>query len=307
VDNSLLAAPAPLRPNPSVVVIINPVSGPKRRGGPAERVQLAQRTFDRLGIDGDIRLTERRHHAHELAREAVQAGARLVVAWGGDGTINEVARALANSATSLGIIPGGSGNGLSRELKIPFDPPSALERALQSDDRIIDAGELDGRMFFNIAGIGLDAHVAGNVAARVHHRGLIPYLLASSKDLWKFRAAEYSIETDAGSFETRALIVAIANSPQYGFGARVAPQALRDDGLLDLVVIEDRRFVRNVLRVPSLFLGSFARQAGVRVSKVRYARIRGRSPMLLHVDGEPIATKMDVVARVHAAALRVRA
>jgi YegS/Rv2252/BmrU family lipid kinase len=290
-----------------VVVVINPVSGPKRRGSGAERVAIATRTFNRLGVRGEIRLTERRHHAYELAQEAVRAGASVVVAWGGDGTINEVGRALAHSSTALGLVPGGSGNGLSRELNIPFDPSAALEHALATRDRAMDAGEFDGRMFFNIAGIGLDAHVAGNVATRVHHRGFIPYLAASTKDLLKFRPAAYSIETDAGSLDTTALIVAIANSPQYGFSARVAPQALRDDGFLDLVVIEDRRFLGNLLRVPSMFLGTFDRQAGVTVMKVRHVRVRSEAPMLTHVDGEATPGGIDLVARVHAGALRIRA
>lgn len=290
-----------------VVVIINPISGPKRRGSPSERVQLAKRAFDTLGVSGDIRLTERPHHAYELAQEAVRAGAGLVIAWGGDGTINEVGRALAHSATSLGIIPGGSGNGLSRALKIPFDPAVAFERVLCGHDRLMDAGEMDGRLFFNIAGIGLDAHVAGSVAAQINHRGFIPYLTASTRDLLKFRPSAYSIETDAGMFETKALIVAIANSTQYGFGAAIAPQALTDDGVLDLIVIEDRRFLGNVLRLPSVFLGSFDRQAGVRVSKVRHVRIRSELPMLTHVDGEATRGGTDVLARVHAGALRIRA
>jgi diacylglycerol kinase (ATP) len=291
----------------SMVVIINPVSGPKRRGGAAARVELAQRTFDQLSINGEIRLTERRHHAYEMAQAAAAAGAGLVVAWGGDGTINEIARGLAYSQTSLGIIPGGSGNGLSRALNIPFDPSAALARAVSSPDRLMDAGELDDRMFFNVAGAGLDAHVAGRVATRVHHRGFIPYLLASSGDLLKFKPAHYAIDTDVGSFETMALIVAIANSTQYGFGARVAPQARIDDGLLDLVVIEDRRVLGNAWRVPSLFIGDLGRQPGVHVSKVRRATIRGRAPMLLHVDGEPIDAKSQVLARVHPGALRIRA
>jgi diacylglycerol kinase (ATP) len=290
-----------------VVVIINPISGPKRRGSGAERVQIAKRTFDKLGVAGEIRLTERADHAYELAQQAVRDGARIVVAWGGDGTMNEVGRALAYSESSLGIIPGGSGNGLSRDLKIPFDPSAALERAVLGRDRMMDAGEIDGRMFFNIAGIGLDAHVAASVTTRLHHRGLLPYLAASAKDLLKFQPSAYSIETDVGAFDATALIVAIANSTQYGFGARVAPQALSDDGFLDLVVIEDRRFFGNVLRLPSVFLGSFDRQVGVRVSKVRHARIQSQSPMLTHVDGEATRGGTDMLVRVHAGALRVRA
>jgi YegS/Rv2252/BmrU family lipid kinase len=295
---------APIGP---VVVIINPVSGPPRHRKAAERAELAKQTFDRLGVAGDIRLTERRGHAHELAQDAVRSGAPLVIAWGGDGTINEVGRALAHSPVSLGIIPGGTGNGLSRELNIPFDPSKALEHALASRERALDAGDIDGHLFFNIAGIGLDAHVAGRMAALLNHRGLVSYLTVSAKSLLTFQPSAYSIEADTGSFETTALMVLIANSRQYGFGARVAPQALSDDGLLDVIAIEDRGLLGNVRRLPSIFLGGFDRQAGVRALKVRQARIRAQSPMLTHTDGEAFRSGLDVRARVLAGALRVRA
>ncbi|MCM3878800.1 MAG: diacylglycerol kinase family lipid kinase [Vicinamibacterales bacterium] len=293
-------------PDGSVVVIINPVSGPTRRGRAADRAAVAKQTFDRLKVPGDIRVSEHRGHAHELALDAVRGGARLVIAWGGDGTINEVGRALVHSSTSLGIVPGGSGNGLSRELNIPFDPSAALERALAGRDRVMDAGDIDGHLFFNIAGVGLDAHVAAQTATRVHHRGLLPYLTASTRDVLTFQPSPYSIEADTGSFDVTALVVVIANSRQYGFGARVAPQAASDDGWLDVIAIEDRGLLGNVRRLPSIFLGGFDRQAGVRAIKARHVRIRAQLPMPVHADGEPMRAGLDVHVRVHAAALRVR-
>jgi YegS/Rv2252/BmrU family lipid kinase len=289
------------------VVIINPISGPKRRGSPAERVRHANEAFARLGLTAHIRVTERQHHAYEFAQEAVRSGAALVVAWGGDGTINEVARALAFSQTSLGIVPGGSGNGLSRELKIPFHPPAALERAVRSQERIMDAGELDGRMFFNIAGIGLDADVAAMVATRIHHRGVIPYLASTAGDLFRYKPRDYIVEADGERFDISALMVVIANSPQYGFNARIAPLAVADDGLLDLVIIEHRGLAGNLRRVPSVFVGGLEKQPGVTMRKVRRVSVRSSSPMALHVDGEPVREALEVQARVHPGALRVRA
>ena len=111
------------------VVIINPISGPKRRGSATERVRQVKETFERLGVAGEIRLTERQNHAYELAQEAVRSGAALVVAWGGDGTINEVASALAFGEVPLGIIASGSGNGLARELGIDPNPERALRKS----------------------------------------------------------------------------------------------------------------------------------------------------------------------------------
>ena len=301
---------------PRVSVIINPVSGPARRGSGSERVELASRALDRLDAKGDIRLTERGGHAHELAMEAVAAGAELVVAWGGDGTINEVARALVQRADeaapgqplpALGIIPGGSGNGLARELRIPFDPQAAIGHALRSAVRTIDAGELGDRLFLNVAGIGLDAHVAALVSTRINHRGLLPYLKASAGDFLRYKALDYSITADGRSLQESALVIALANSTQYGFGAKIAAEAGLEDGLLDLVIVEDRKLAGNLARIPSLFLGRLHQQAGIKASRVREVTIRSREPMLFHVDGEPVQGTDILIARVHPRALRLRA
>lgn len=300
---------------PRPVFIINPVSGPKRRRTGTERADLARHTLERMGAQGEIRLTERAGHAHELALDAVAAGADLVIAWGGDGTINEVGRALVQRVDggvsapvpALGIIPGGSGNGLARELGIPFDPPRAIERALKATPRCIDAGELGERMFFNVAGIGLDAHVAALVSTRVHHRGLLPYLKASAADLLKYQPVDYTLDIDGRTTQTSALVLALANSKQWGFGAQIAPGASLADGLLEFVVVRQRGVVGNLLRVPSLFLGSIARQAGVDTHSVRAVTIRSREAMLFHVDGEAVQGSETLVARVHRGALRLAA
>lgn len=296
-----------------VFVIINPVSGPKRRGAGGERVELATRALERLGASGEIRLTERAGHAHELALEAAASGAELVIAWGGDGTINEVGRALVQRADehaptpALGIIPGGSGNGLARELGIPFDPGEAVAHALRASVRHVDAGELGDRLFFNVAGIGLDAHVAALVSTRVHHRGLLPYLKASTGDLIRYQPSEYTIETDGRATQTSALVLAFANSKQWGFGAQIAPGADLSDGLVDFVVVQDRGFLGNMLRVPSLFLRRIDRQRGIETRRVRQVTIRSREAMLFHVDGEAVQGSDTLIARVHPGALRLRA
>jgi YegS/Rv2252/BmrU family lipid kinase len=298
---------------PSIVIIINPVSGPARRGRGAERLAQARRSLDRLGVSGDVRVTERGGHAHELALEASAAAAELVIAWGGDGTINEVARALVQREEGgvrpphFGIIPGGSGNGLARHLKIPFDPSQAIAHAIGSPARAIDAGELGEHLFFNVAGIGQDAHIAALVSTRVHHRGLLPYVKATLGDLLRYRAVDYTIEVDGQTIRTAALIVALANSSQYGFGAHIAPAAELDDGTLDLVTVEDRGIVGNLARVPSMFVGRIDRRAGVQVRQIREMTIRSARPMLFHVDGEAVQGSDTLVARVHPKALQLRA
>lgn len=306
---------------PDVVVIINPISGPPRRGPGSERMEIARRTLQRLGVDADVLLTQRGGHAHQLALEAVARGVSLVIAWGGDGTLNEVGRALVHvtqagtagagpeSATrpALGLVPGGSGNGLSRQLGIPFDPARAIEHAIRAPVRRIDVGELGEHLFFNVAGIGLDAHVAALLSTRVRHRGLLPYVRASLGDLVSYRPVDYRIEADGRAFDMSALLVALANSSQYGFGAQIAPQANISDGLLDLVAVASRGLVGNLSRAPSLFIGRVDRRPGVTALTVRTATIRSTSPMLFHVDGEAVQGTDTLRARVHPGALRLRA
>jgi YegS/Rv2252/BmrU family lipid kinase len=300
----------------NVSVIINPVSGPARRGSGTERVTLARRALERLNAKADIRLTERAGHAYEMAMEAAATGVELVIAWGGDGTINEVARALVQRADvaaplqtlpALGIIPGGSGNGLARCLHIPFDPARAIERAIGATVRHIDAGELGGRLFLNVAGVGLDAHVAALVSTLLNHRGLLPYLKASAADLLRYTPVDYAVTADGVTSQTSALFVALANSKQYGFGAEIAPRADLEDGFLDLVIVEDRKFAGNLARIPSLFMGRLDRQKGITGSRVRELTIHSRDSMLFHVDGEAVQGTDTLIARVHPGALRLRA
>ena len=298
----------------SVVVIINPISGPARRGNAATRVDLAARTLERLGVQGQVRLTERGGHAHELALEAARTGAGLVIAWGGDGTVNEVGRALLQfaeagegPAPALGLIPGGSGNGLSRELGIPFDPAQAIERAVRSPSRRIDAGELGERMFFNAGGVGLDAHVAALVSTRANHRGLLPYLKAGARDLVRYRPTEYVVVADGQTSTVCALLIALANSKQWGFGAAIAPAASPTDGWLEMVIVEDRKVLGNLARLPSLFLHRIDRQDGITTIRVREATIRSSGPLLFHIDGEAVQGADSLSARVHPNALAIRA
>src|SRR5471032_153603 len=147
----------------SIAIIINPISGgasPEAARRRAERASAVLTSSGAGGEDGEIFVTERKGHARDLAAGAVARGARLVVAWGGDGTVNEVASALAFTRATLAIVPSGSGNGLARELGIDRRPERAILQALGAKPKPIDVGELGGRMFFSVAGVGFDAHVA---------------------------------------------------------------------------------------------------------------------------------------------------
>lgn len=268
---------------------------------------MARRTLADSELLGDVYVTEGPGHAYDLARAAVERGVPVVCAWGGDGTINEVVRAVAFSPTALAIVPGGSGNGFARELGIPLDPRAALQHLARATARRIDVGELAGRLFCNVAGIGLDARVAAQLAAQAARRGFRGYLAVSARELWFCRPVEYQIEADHHSFSRRALVVALANSRQYGYGTRIAPTAKLDDGLLDLVVVEGRALAGNLVRVPSLYTGRFHKASGVTTLKVGEVQVVADAPMVFHVDGEPVVGDCRLTARVHPGALNVLA
>jgi YegS/Rv2252/BmrU family lipid kinase len=290
-------------------VIINPISGTGGRPEVARRrAEMAARWTAERGIDADIVVTERPGHARDLARAAVGRGADLVVAWGGDGTMNEVASQLAFTDVALGMMPSGSGNGLARELGLPLDPSAALEVAFGSSERVIDAGELDGHLFFNVAGIGLDARVAHRFAQNgLVRRGFARYLEIALLELFAYRPDEHTLTFDDGeTLRERTLLIAIANGRQYGNNARIAPHARVDDGRLDVVVVADRRFAEALVQLPRLFNGTVDRARGVISRTVGSVEITSAHPVIFHVDGEPVVGSARITARARPCALRVR-
>jgi YegS/Rv2252/BmrU family lipid kinase len=290
-----------------VAVVINPISGTGgRRDAVRKRAELVAATLEARGVSGEIFVTERPGHARELTAAARARGTDLVIAWGGDGTMNEVASALAFSETPLAIIPSGSGNGLARELQIPFQAHAALAVALDGRNRSIDAGELDGHLFFNIAGVGLDAQVARRFAANGHRRGFTRYLDMTLREVLTYRPAEHAIATDVGSLREPILIVAIANGRQYGNGAIIAPEAILDDGRFDVVVVRHRSPIKTLLQIPRVFAGQVTRLPGVTVHSATTVEIAAAEPLVFHVDGESCLGGRVIRGRMHSKALTVR-
>jgi len=293
---------------PTAAVIINPISGTGRRPEEARRrAELAASLLDARGLDAEVFVTERAGHARELAKAAVARGVSLCIAWGGDGTINEVASALTFSPVALAVIPSGSGNGLARELAIPLKAAAAFDVAIGGREQLIDAGEIEGRLFFNIAGLGFDARVAHEFARLGHsRRGFARYITIAMRELIRFKADDYTITANGIQLETRALFIAIANSRQYGNGATIAPGARIDDGALDVVVIGERSPWSALAQMPALFAGKVDRLPGVTIIPTADVEICATHEMVYHVDGEPAIAGKSVRANVLAGALRVR-
>src|SRR5262245_8167678 len=176
----------------SVAIIINPIAGGARPAVARTRAQIALAVVDQHGDPAEVFVTEGVGHARDLAKAAVGRGARLVRAWGGDGTINEVASALAFDEVPLAIIPAGSGNGLARELGVHPRPERAIADALAAEPRPMDLGEIEGRLFANTAGVGLDAHIASRFAAS-RRRGFLGYARSEERRVgeeWRERGPQ---------------------------------------------------------------------------------------------------------------------
>ena len=292
----------------SAVVIINPLSGHGRHQSQIDaHSALAQDVLTSHGLSVTIRPTTKAGDSHAFAREAVAAGCDLVVVWGGDGTINEAASALIHTGVPLGIVPAGSGNGLASDLLVPFDARAALQLAASGRTMAIDAGQVDDCLFFNIAGVGIDAVIAARFNARgMRRRGLAAYLQLSFAELMRYRCQTYEIGIEHERVSYRAMLVAFANGRQYGNRLLIAPGARLDDGLLEVVVVEQLSLGSIAWRLPALFRGTLQPGGGVTMRAAREVRIRTSGVIPFHVDGEPRLGREELQVRTIPGALKVR-
>lgn len=291
-----------------VVAIVNPLSGAGATSGVAgQRVALLEAKFADANAVGVVQVTERAGHAGDLAREAAAAGARTVIAWGGDGTINEVGAALAGTKVVLGIVPAGSGNGFAHEIGVPTRPDAAIDIALRGRTRTIDAGELEGRLFFNIAGVGFDAVIAEQFNLQpLGRRGMAPYVRIGLRECFRYRAARYRIRLDNEELVSDALLIAFANGREYGNRIRLAPHARVDDGKLEAMVVEDRRPLSRLWSGRRLALGSADKAPRIIARSIETARIETDGEMLYHLDGEIGRAHGSIAVRIRPNVLFVR-
>ena len=291
-----------------IVAIVNPLSGAGATPDAASRrVALLESKFTAANVIGAVHLTERPGHAGDLARAARASGARMVIAWGGDGTINEIGTALAGSEVVMAIVPAGSGNGFASEIGVPTAPDAAIDVALHGRSRPIDAGELDGRLFFNIAGIGFDAVVAEQFNLQtLGRRGMGPYVRIGLRECFRYRAARYRIVLDGEELVTDALLIAFANGREYGNRIRLAPHARMDDGKLEAMVVEDRAPLSRLWAGRHLALGTADKATRITARSIESARIETDGDMLYHLDGEIGRASGSISVRIRPKALIVR-
>lgn len=277
------------------LLIINPISGTSRKEG------LERRVTDRLseiGIEVVARRTTGSGDATAFACEAVGEGYDMVLAAGGDGTVNETANALCGSHVAFGIIPCGSGNGLARHLNIPVDVRAALEIIAEGRTEVCDCGEVNGHNFFCTFGLGFDATVSHKFAES-KRRGKLTYISNTFKEYLNYQPDEYVIFANGQVITDRAFVVAVCNASQYGNNAYIAPQASITDGLLDVTIIHYGNLLSTALVGLDLMSGSIERNMLIHAFRASTLKIERRHEGAVHVDGEPMemGREISVVCR----------
>ena len=284
-----------------ILFIVNPISGIH---GKEFVLHLIDKYIDRTRYDYTVRKTEYAGHACQLACQAAEEKTDIVVAIGGDGTINEIGRSLVHTDTAMGIIPCGSGNGLARHLHIPMEPRGAIETLNKGFIKEIDYGKIDQHPFFCTCGVGFDAFVSLKFADS-GKRGLSTYLENTLHESLTYRPETYEIENELGTVRYKAFLIACANASQYGNNAYIAPQASLTDGMMDITILEPF----TVLDVPTLafqlFNKTIDQNSRIKTLKEKKITIHRHSAGVFHFDGDPMMGGKDLEVEVIHRGLKV--
>lgn len=274
------------------LLVVNPVAGTRSKRGLHEIVAERLAGSD---IAVTTKFTEGQGHASALAASAVRDGFNLVVAAGGDGTVNEVANTLSGTVVPLGIIPLGSGNGLARSLGIPQDIGEAINIIERNNVVRCDRGLVNGLPFYCTFGVGFDAAVSEKFAT-MKRRGRTTYVRSVLREFLNYKSQPYAISIGGKVITERAFLIAVCNASQYGNNAYIAPQAKLSDGLLDLIVIHDGSPLSAVKVGVDMLTGFLDRNTSIETFRISSATITRLNPGAAHLDGEPmtLGTRLDI-------------
>lgn len=284
-----------------IVFIINPISGTQNK----RYIQkLLPEKLNTELFDWHIAKTEYAGHATLLAKEYSAQDYHAIIAIGGDGTVNEIARSLVHTNVALGIIPCGSGNGLARHLHIPMDPVGAIKVINRFIIKDVDYGKINEIPFFCTCGVGFDAFVSSKFA-NAGRRGLLTYLENTLREGLKYKPDTYEIEVEGETKKYKAFLIACANASQYGNNAFIAPHASMSDGMLDVTIMEPF----NVLEAPQiaiqLFNKTLLQNSRIKTFRCKNLHIHRSHPGVIHFDGDPTMAGTDIDVQLIEKGLKV--
>jgi YegS/Rv2252/BmrU family lipid kinase len=289
----------------NIAFIINPISGSRETQNAKKKLpKVIMQTLDAAQWLPNITFTEYAGHATELAFQYARMGFDAVVAVGGDGTVNEVARGLKDTQTALGIIPMGSGNGFARHLNIPIKPQKAIEMLNHSEPISVDYGLANGRLFVSTCGTGFDALVADNFAGS-NKRGFMTYLQNVLKEAFAYQPQTYHIVGDGLDVTHKAFLITFANANQWGYEAMIAPKASVQDGKMDIMLMSSHAILGSASLALRLFAGSIDDSHFMDTLRAREITLEREEKAPFHIDGDPVEMEKDIRIKIVEDGLRV--
>ncbi len=242
----------------------------------------------------------------QKAARAVEEGISVILVVGGDGVVNSVGRAVMGSNTAMGVIPAGSGNGFARHLGMPLEWKKAIPALVRAERISIDVGLINGRPFFVTCSMAWDAMLV-RTFNKFPFRGVMPYALSAVYEYFDYRSQPFRVKVDGGQPRDidRPLVFTVANMTQYGGGAKIAPQASPDDGLLELVIIPQVETSKLLSSIPHLFDGTIDRVPYVKTERFSHLEISRDRADPIQIDGDLVEASADLEVVVKSKALKV--
>ncbi len=290
-----------MRKKSRILFIVNPISGTNSKEG---IMKVIDEELDKTRFQSEVRLTEYAGHAANLAKEYAAKDYDIVVAVGGDGTVNEVARSLVHTETALGILPCGSGNGLARHLCLPLDMRKAIHIINLSRIESFDYGVINNLPFFCTCGMGFDAFISLKFS-EAGKRGPITYVENVLREGLKYRPETYEVVDDNGMKSYNAFLIACANASQYGNNAYIAPGATMKDGLMDVIIMEPFDALEAPQMAADLFMKTLGNNSKIKTFRTNRIHIHRSEPGAIHYDGDPVMTGTDIDVHIEHMGLKI--
>jgi len=299
-----VAISSPLSSLLPAVVFVNPTAGGGRARTSIPRVK---EVFEAASVPAEFIFTKDIEDLESRARAAIESGKRLLFALGGDGTFQGLVNAAYSADVVLGVLPAGAGNDFAAGLHLPEDAVAAAKAILRGQPKCVDlvrARTADGRvrLYLGGGGLGIDAEAARHASGAFRRLpGRSRYIASALRALWGYRPIGVRVEfpgSDLPPMDAKSLLTAILNTPTYGAGIRLAPEALLDDGWLDAIVVEDLSTFQVLKLLPRLLKSGELRTPLVKRFRVKSVKLSTDRPCLFHGDGEilgPTPVHIDVV------------